>query len=186
MRMYTHQGSVRFPGRPAGPRLPAPAYFFVIPLSPSLSLSPPLSPSLLSLLSLSISPSLFLSQISPLLDICMHATTYTHTTCTCMHNVHGVHYVCNLYVIIYIHIYVHIYVHTYSCHGVPSSGEGERSGSCRCAIIGVPWCLRRLSLLSTCLNMSPINTPPKAKRAETDPRHGTHTMAHLQPPESRD
>ena len=24
------------------------------------------------------------------------------------------------------------------------------SGSCRCAIIGVPWCLRRLSLFSTC------------------------------------
>ena len=24
-----------------------------------------------------------------------------------------------------------------------------KSGSCRCAIIGVPWCLRRLSLFST-------------------------------------
>ena len=30
--------------------------------------------------------------------------------------------------------------------------EVQISGSCRCAIIGVPWCLRRLNLFSTCLN----------------------------------
>ena len=63
--------------------------------------------------------------------------------------------------------------------------ERERSGSCRCAIIVVPWHLRMLSLLSTCLSISLTDKSPRAKRAETDPRHGTPTMAHLQPPEWR-
>ena len=45
-----------------------------------------------------------------------------------------------------------------------------QSGSCRCAIIGVPWCLRRLSLFTTCLSNI---FDKQAKHAETDP------MAHL-------
>ena len=31
---------------------------------------------------------------------------------------------------------------------------GMKSGSCRCAVIGVPWCLRRLSLFSTFIGWS--------------------------------
>ena len=57
------------------------------------------------------------------------------------------------------------------------------SGSCRRAIIGVPWCLRRLSIFSNCLNMLLTNKSPQAKHAETDPRHGTPTRAHFQLPE---
>ena len=45
-----------------------------------------------------------------------------------------------------------------------------KSGSCRCVIIGVPWRLRRLSLFSTRLNVLSTNKPPRAERAETDPR----------------
>ena len=56
------------------------------------------------------------------------------------------------------------------------------SGSCRCVIIGVPWCLRRLSPFSTFMNMFLTNKSPQAKHAETDPRHGTPTAAHFQPP----
>ena len=41
------------------------------------------------------------------------------------------------------------------------------SGSCRCAIIGVPWCLRRLSLFSTFLHMFLTNRSPQAKHAAT-------------------
>ena len=33
------------------------------------------------------------------------------------------------------------------------------------------------------LNMCLTNRSPQAKHAETDPRHGTPTMAHFQPPE---
>ena len=47
-------------------------------------------------------------------------------------------------------------------------------GSCRCAIIGVLWCLRRLSLFSTRLNMFLTSKSPQAKHAKTDP-----AMAHL-------
>ena len=46
------------------------------------------------------------------------------------------------------------------------------SGSCRCTIMGVPWCLRRLSLFSTfstCLNMCLTDKLPQARHAETDP-----------------
>ena len=58
-----------------------------------------------------------------------------------------------------------------------------RSGSCRCAMIGVPWCLRRLSLFSTFPNMFLTNKSPQAKHAETDPCHGApRTAAHFQPP----
>ena len=53
------------------------------------------------------------------------------------------------------------------------------SGSCRCAIIGVPWCLRRLSLFSTFISILMTNNSPQAKHAETDPRHGTPAMAHF-------
>ena len=60
---------------------------------------------------------------------------------------------------------------------------GNASGSCRCAIIVVPWCLRSLSLSSMFLNMFLTKTSPQAKHAETDPRHGTPTMAHFQPPD---
>ena len=56
---------------------------------------------------------------------------------------------------------------------------------CRCAIIGVPWRLRRLGLFGTCSNVFLTNKPPQAKHAETDPRHGTPTMAHFQPPDRR-
>ena len=38
-------------------------------------------------------------------------------------------------------IYIYIYIHTHTL-------TGKHSGSCRCANIGVPWCLRRLSLFS--------------------------------------
>ena len=53
------------------------------------------------------------------------------------------------------------------------------SGSRRCAIIGVTWCLRRLSLFSTCLNTFSTNKSSQANHAETDPRHGTPAMAHV-------
>ena len=59
------------------------------------------------------------------------------------------------------------------------------SGSCRCALIGVPCHLRMLSIFSTFDNMLKLTVSPQAKRAETDPGRGTPTRAHLQPPESR-
>ena len=42
------------------------------------------------------------------------------------------------------------------------------SGSCRCAIIGVPCRLRMLSIFSTFENMLKLTISPQAKRAETD------------------
>ena len=57
------------------------------------------------------------------------------------------------------------------------------SGSWRCALIGVPCRLRMLSIFSTFDNMLKLTMSPQAKRAETDPRQGTPTRAHLQPPE---
>ena len=54
-------------------------------------------------------------------------------------------------------------------------------GSCWCALIGVPCRLRMLSTLSTFDNMLTPTISPHAKRAETDPRQGTPTRAHLQP-----
>ena len=53
------------------------------------------------------------------------------------------------------------------------------SGSRRCALIGVPCRLRRLSLFSTFTNMLLTNKCPQANHAETDPRHGTPTRAHF-------
>jgi hypothetical protein len=66
-----------------------------------------------------------------------------------------------------------------------SSPSSLHSDSCRCAIIGVPWRLRRLSLFSTCMNTFSANKSPQAKHAATDPHHGTPAMAHFQPPDSR-
>ena len=84
-----------------------------------------------------------------------------------------------MYVCMCIYIYIYIYIIEHR--------EGEReietSRSCRCAIMGVPWCLRMLSLFSTRLKMRLTNESPQAKHAETDPRHGTPAMAHFQPPE---
>ena len=72
---------------------------------------------------------------------------------------------------------------TCGCRPPIRKGALLHSGSCRCAIIGVPWCLRRLRLFSTLWNMLLTNTSPRAKHAETDPRHGTPTMAHFQTPD---
>ena len=47
--------------------------------------------------------------------------------------------------------------------------ESLESGSRRCAVVGAPWCLRRLSPFSTFTNMSLTNKSPRAKHAETDP-----------------
>ena len=52
------------------------------------------------------------------------------------------------------------------------------SGSCRCALIGVPCRLRMLSILSTFDSMLKLTISSQAKRAETDPRQGTPTRAH--------
>ena len=57
--------------------------------------------------------------------------------------------------------------------GLPDAAICE-SGSCRCAIIGVPWRLRGLSLFSICFWQG---LEDKAKHAETDPRHGTLPIA---------
>ena len=84
----------------------------------------------------------------------------------------------------YMYIYIYIYIHVYIC--IPTymyKSSCDKSGNCRCALIGVPWCLRRLSLFSPCLNMSLTNTSPQAKHAKTDLRHGTPTTAHFQPPD---
>ena len=50
-------------------------------------------------------------------------------------------------------------------------------------LIGVPFRLRTLSIFGTFNNMLKLPTSPQAKRAETDPRQGTPTRAHFQPPE---
>ena len=68
-----------------------------------------------------------------------------------------------------------MYIYIYICI--------SSSASCRCAIIVVPWCLRRLSLFSICINMLFDKHITQAKHDETDPRHGTSTMAHFQPPD---
>ena len=53
------------------------------------------------------------------------------------------------------------------------------SGSCRCAIVGVPWRLRRLSLFGTFSSTSLADKSPQARHLEADPRHGTPAMAHF-------
>ena len=118
----------------------------------------------------------------------------------------------SMHIYIYICIYIYIYIYTlngewwqiYSTlgyaqvHRVLSPVELDRpafrlllqlfymSGSCRCAIIGVPWRLRRLSLFSTLSTMLLTNKSTRAKHAETDPCHGTPTTAHFQPPDDAD
>ena len=61
----------------------------------------------------------------------------------------------------------------------------KHSGSCRCALIGVPCRLRTPSVFSTFDNMLKPTVSPQAKRAETDCRQGTPTRAHFQPPDVR-
>ena len=52
----------------------------------------------------------------------------------------------------------------------PSPLVEKSSGSCRCAVIRVPRCLRRLSLLGTFLNTFLTNRSPQAKHAYDGPR----------------
>ena len=73
---------------------------------------------------------------------------------------------------LYIYIYICVQTYIYIC-------------SCRCALIGVPCRLRMLSIFRTFDNALKLTISPQAKRAETDPRQGTPTRAHLQPPECR-
>ena len=51
----------------------------------------------------------------------------------------------------------------------------KQSGSCTCAIIGVPWCLRQLSLFSIRLSTVLTNNSPQAKHAETGAPPPWHT-----------
>ena len=41
---------------------------------------------------------------------------------------------------------------------------------------------RWIFIFVNCLNMLLTSKSPQARHAETDPRHGTPTMAHFQPP----
>ena len=67
----------------------------------------------------------------------------------------------------------------------PASSQPP-SGSCRYALIGEPCRLRMHSIFGTFDNMSKLSISPQAKRAETDPRQGTPTRAHMQPPRRDD
>ena len=60
-----------------------------------------------------------------------------------------------------------------------------QSGSCRCALIGVPCSLKMLSMFNTFDYMLKLTISPQAKRVETDNRQGTPTRVHLQPPNNR-
>ena len=62
-------------------------------------------------------------------------------------------------------MYIYIHTHILALHG---------SGSCRCALIGVPCRLRRLGIFSTFDNMLKLTIAPQGKRAETEPPPG-HT-----------
>ena len=64
-------------------------------------------------------------------------------------------------------------------------GSRQYSGSCRCALIGVPCRLRMLSMFRTFDNMLKLTVSPQARRAGPDPRHGTPKMAPFQLPEIR-
>ena len=57
-------------------------------------------------------------------------------------------------------MYVYIYIYIYDI------------GGCGRAVIGVPWCLRRLGLFSTCLHMLTNKSPPGLSML-------TPAMAHL-------
>ena len=62
----------------------------------------------------------------------------------------------------------------------PVAAQVCSSGSCRCAMIDVPWCLRRLSLFSTLFEATfSTNKSTQAQHAETDPGHCTLRMGIL-------
>ena len=63
--------------------------------------------------------------------VCIYIYIYI---CMCVH----------IYIYIHMHIYIYIYIYIHSVLYIFNSSY--RSGSCRCGILGVPWCLRRLSL----------------------------------------
>ena len=71
---------------------------------------------------------------------------------------------------------------------MPRGTSGKRSwlptGSGRCALLGVPCRLRMLSIFSTFDNKLKLTVSPQAERAETAPRQGTPTRAHVQPPDA--
>ena len=73
-------------------------------------------------------------------------------------------FVC-MYVYIYIYIYTYIHTHTYG------RDARRQARDLLQAVAGVPsevcpWCLRRLGLFSTCINMLLTNNSPQAKHAE--------------------
>ena len=71
-------------------------------------------------------------------------------------------------------MYIYIYIYIYTGPQRLSRGEDNR------AFAGVPsWVCHGVSEGYMLLT----NKPPQAKHAETDPRHGTPTMARFQPPE---
>ena len=74
----------------------------------------------------------------------------------------------------YMYVCVCIYIYIYTC---------TRSGRCRCALTVVPRRLRLLSIFGTFDNMLKLSISPQAKRAESDPRLDTPTVAHFQPTE---
>ena len=66
------------------------------------------------------------------------------------------------YTSLFIRLLTFMFKHSYSFkHLLKQSRRGacaaHHSGSCRCAIVGVPWCLRRLSLFCTLLAMCLTN-----------------------------
>ena len=82
--------------------------------------------------------------------VCVYIHVYIYIyiyTCIYTHTYMYIHYI-YIYIYTYTYIthmicilYIYIYIHTHTL-------TGKHSGSCRCANIGVPWCLRRLSLFS--------------------------------------
>ena len=81
----------------------------------------------------------------------------------------------DLYIYIYIYIYVYIYI--YICTATALQAVvAVASQACPAVSEG-------FGIFSTFDNMLKLTTSPLARRAETDPRHGTPTMAHFQPPE---
>ena len=71
------------------------------------------------------------------------------------------------YIYIYIYMYIYIYIYTYIYPSISLSlyiyiYRERDMGSFRCALIGVPWCLRMLSLFSTFESASRLTVSPKA------------------------
>ena len=69
-----------------------------------------------------------------------------------------------MYIYIYIYTYIHTYIYIYI----------YISGSCRCALMGVPCRLSMLSTFSTFANVLFSDKSPRAEGAKTDPLPG-HT-----------